>query len=178
MSQISTLNCESSSGFAGSAAHAAVQQAGDVGMVERGQRLPLRPKAAEGVVRHHPAPDQLDRDLLLILIVCSGRKIDGSHPPGGDESHQLVGADLLAHQRRGLLGLEELGERVGRRSLEDGGRLFAASEDGFHFGPQLGVAVAGPGQIGLPLARTQLAGGFKDLPDCLPGLGAQITAPL
>ncbi|MHC4082594.1 MAG: hypothetical protein ACYSU2_14875 [Planctomycetota bacterium] len=50
--------------------------------------------------RHHPAIDELDRDLLLEFPVRSLRAVHGTHAPARDVLHQPVRADAAADHRR------------------------------------------------------------------------------
>ena len=76
---------------------AAVEQTGDVGMLQPGQRLPFAAEAVEDQIGVHAAAHQLDRDLGLILIVVAFGEIDGAHAAAAEFAHQPV----WAHTRVG-----------------------------------------------------------------------------
>src|SRR5262249_59609152 len=77
--------------------HAAVEQARDVGMIERGQNLSLVAEAAQDVVGIHSALDQLDGHLLPILIISASRQIDLSHPARAELRQKPVMAKLTPY---------------------------------------------------------------------------------
>jgi len=64
-----------------SVADSAIQQARDVGMVQIGQNLPLGAEAQQHSTRlRKSGMHQLDRNLLLVHIVGTGRQINSAHP--------------------------------------------------------------------------------------------------
>ena len=72
---------------------AAVEQAGDVRVVEPGQDLPLGEEAPVDLVRVHPALDELEGDPLLELAVGALGEIDHAHPAPCQLAHETIGAD-------------------------------------------------------------------------------------
>ena len=146
-------------------------------MIEGREGLPLGAKAAKRLPGHHPAPDQLDRDVLFVLIIRAGGQVHRAHPPGGDEPDQLVSADALADQGGRRLVLEELGEGFHGRRIKKGGGLLAGVEDRFDLRPQLGIAVTRLGQERLALVAAQVTRGLEELSDSGPSLRAQRTDP-
>ena len=92
---------------------AAVVDAGDVGVVHQGQRLPLGVEPGQHRARVHADLDQLERHLPLDRLGLLG-PVDGAHPPLAEDFEQRVPAgDDLA--RDGSAGA------VGRRGLFDRG---------------------------------------------------------
>ena len=76
--------------------HPAVQQAGDVGVVEVGQDLALLAKAGDDGVGVHPAFNQLDGHPLLILIVVPMGGVDHRHAPTSHFAHHPIGTESAA----------------------------------------------------------------------------------
>ena len=74
----------------------AVEQAGDVGMLERGRDLPLAPEALQRELARHAGPDELDGDLLLELVVGAAGEVDHAHAALPELGEELVGADAIA----------------------------------------------------------------------------------
>ena len=93
---------------------AAVEQAGDVRMLEAGENLPLVPEAADDAVGVHAALEDLDRHALLERIVVADAKIDGAHAAMTDLANEAVrtkppiltdvGWDLGREGRAGVVG--------------------------------------------------------------------------
>ena len=71
---------------------AAIQEFGDIGVIEVGQNLPLGIEAFERVVAEDAAADDLDGDHLAVQVVDAHRLVDGAHAAFGDELHDAVGA--------------------------------------------------------------------------------------
>ena len=71
---------------------AAVEQARDVGMIERRQNLSLVAKATHDKVRVHAAANQLDCDLLSILIIIAFAEINRAHAAASELANDFVGA--------------------------------------------------------------------------------------
>ena len=77
---------------------AAVEQSGDIRMLEAGEDLPLVPEAADDAVGVHAALEHLDRHALLERIIVANAKIDGSHAAMAELRNEAVRpeADLTA----------------------------------------------------------------------------------
>ena len=73
--------------------HAAVVEPGDVGVLERGQDLPLVAQTAQAFGTRPPLPDELERHLLLELSVGPFGEVDRAHAALTDLAKQAVGAD-------------------------------------------------------------------------------------
>ena len=78
---------------------AAVEQLGDVRMVEVGEDLALGAEAADDLVGVHAAPDELDRDPLLELLVGPLRQVD-RRPCRRGRSRARSGRRRCAARRR------------------------------------------------------------------------------
>ena len=85
---------------------AAVVDAGDVGVVHQGQRLPLGIEPGQHRARVHPDLDQLQRHLTLDRLGLVG-PVDGAHPPFAEDFQQRVpaGDDLARAGSAGTFGL-------------------------------------------------------------------------
>ena len=90
---------------------AAVEESGDVDVVEVGQGLAFTIEAADDLPAQQSSTDQLDGDLLLERLIGPGGEIDGSHAAGGDDIFQAIGADLPADEGT-LLCIDERRRRV------------------------------------------------------------------
>jgi hypothetical protein len=107
---------------------ATIQELGDVGVVQVGQDLPLGAKAAENGLRIHAALDQLDRHLLLVLIIGAHRQIDGSHAAAADLACHLVRADVPSHQRHRLIFVEPIASNLRCGPLQEAGLLLVVDQ--------------------------------------------------
>ena len=103
---------------------AAVQQAGDVGMLEAGENLALVAEPLHDGIRVGSTLENLDRDALLKHVVAAHREVDGTHPSTTDladqpiRSYLLIGADVrdnvpglgdvLVRSAHALLSIREL----------------------------------------------------------------------
>src|SRR5262245_21443132 len=108
---------------------AAVNQPGDVRMLEPGQNLSLIAKSAGELTRiaskHKLRLDQFDRDLLLILGIVAHCEPHRTHPAEADFAQQAVWPEAFAclrRDRRPGLGVERnermIGDDVFGRSSE------------------------------------------------------------
>src|ERR1700735_2922156 len=60
---------------------AAVQNCANVGMIQRGEDLPLHAESLHQIGRVETFADHLDRDYLEVMIIRSNGKVDNAHPP-------------------------------------------------------------------------------------------------
>jgi hypothetical protein len=74
---------------------AAVQQAGDVRVVEVGEDLPLGAKATRQRVARQSAVDELDCDLLAKLLVRALGEINSCHSAATQRPHHTIATDEL-----------------------------------------------------------------------------------
>ncbi|HKP14267.1 MAG TPA: hypothetical protein VJZ91_19255 [Blastocatellia bacterium] len=122
---------------------AAVQEARDVRVVERGEDLPLAAETAGEVGVGETAPHELERDLLLKLSVRALGEEDRAHPAAAQLAQNPVGPELpvlqlLVRQARDQVGGEDEG-----RGFDEMLRRRRVYEQRFDFAAQLGVAGAG-----------------------------------
>src|SRR5258707_9406512 len=82
----------------------AIQQRGDVRMYERGENLPLVPKAGDDEFRVHPALDDLDRYLLAVRLVHPFGEVHRAHSAASKLADELVRTDSRTFKRRSSLG--------------------------------------------------------------------------
>jgi hypothetical protein len=114
----------------------AVEQPGDVGVVEPGEDLPLLAEALAKQVGGERQVNELDGDLLLELPVGAMRQVDGAHSAAAEQAIDLVRADALAPER---FTRSSFFFAAGLRGL-----LFflAGAQQQIHFGRHRGVALA------------------------------------
>ena len=79
---------------------AAVEEPGDVGMIEAGEDLPLRPKPPQDEVRVHPSPHELDRGPQAESRLVADAEVDGAHASVADLALDVPAPD--AGRRRSL----------------------------------------------------------------------------
>ena len=82
----------------------AVEQAGDVGMFQSGEDLPLQEKAGQHHVRVHAPAQQFDRRPLLELAVGPFRQQHRPHAAGADGTEDSPGTDPFREGRLLLQG--------------------------------------------------------------------------
>ena len=75
---------------------AAVEEGGDVRVLEPGQDLALRPQATQQAPRRDPGTDQLQGHLALEALVVPNRAVDRTHPAAADLGDQAIGPDREA----------------------------------------------------------------------------------
>ena len=75
--------------------HAAPVEPGDVGVAERGERLPLDAEPPRRLVPVDAPPDQLDGHVPLELAVLPPRPVDGPHPTRPEQVEEAVRPDRL-----------------------------------------------------------------------------------
>src|SRR5262249_9422326 len=73
--------------------HAAVEQSGNVRVIQISQNLALVAEAIENEVRVHSSLDQLYGDLLLKLIICPNSQANHAHTAAADFASDLVRAN-------------------------------------------------------------------------------------
>jgi hypothetical protein len=97
----------------------AVEQAGDVGMVEGGEDLPLGAEALQEIGAVGAIAEDLDRDLLAELAVGPRAEVDAGHAPFGEPALHAPGAEALAHPAQGGRWRQRRVHRRQRRLLEE-----------------------------------------------------------
>ena len=79
-------------------ADAAVQQGGDIGMLQAGQDLALAQEAFARHLRVRAAADQLERGLLRVGAVVALDQVDGAHAAAAQDADHAPCADARADQ--------------------------------------------------------------------------------
>ena len=146
---------------------AAVEQLGDVRMVQVSEDLALGAEAADDLVRVHAAPDELEGHPLLELLVRPLRQVDRAHAPPAELAHHPVGADALPRREGHIL----LGADAEDGRLDEVAELGLGGEEGFHFAPQLVVPFTGGIEESRPFGLFPIQGALEDDFDLLPALG-------
>ena len=77
----------------------AVEQARDVGVIERRRDLALAPEPPQRVLARRARTHELDGDLLLELVVRAAGQVHHPHPAVAELREELVGADPIADPR-------------------------------------------------------------------------------
>src|SRR5262249_22512885 len=77
---------------------ATVEQSRDVGVNEAGEDLALLEESPQDVARGECRPEQLDRDLLLVLTIIARGQIHTAGLALADLAEQLVGSDAVAER--------------------------------------------------------------------------------
>ena len=99
---------------------AAVEQAGDAGVIQPGEDLALAHEPAHDRPRVHPALDQLERRPLQEGPLVALGEIDLAHAAAAEQPEQAPGADAGAGRQgrlgRALLGARAAPPRAGRGS--------------------------------------------------------------
>ena len=83
---------------------AAVEQAGDVGVGEVGEDLPLAAEARDKGIGEHAGADDLDGDLVGEVAGIACPLEDGAHAALSDQAGDAVGADAFRGGRLGCVG--------------------------------------------------------------------------
>ena len=127
----------------------AVQQAGDPGMLQGGEDLPLFDEAAhQVVVTRDRAADQLEGDALVVGLIALG-EVDGAHSTVPCLAEDPVWTDASAFGRTSLIALVHQRGRIGRcLPVEPGLRLLTGRQEPLHVLAERSVLCAGLFQKG------------------------------
>ena len=152
---------------------AAVEQGGDVPVVEVGEDLAFVAEAADGEVALVAAAEELEGDAFLELVVGADPLVDGPHAADADEAGEGVGADAGADGGGGgIAGGEGIGEDGAVGALPGGVPAVEGGEQAFDFGAQRGVGPAGPVQVVPALGHRALQRCIEQLPNSRQPLGS------
>ncbi len=145
----------------------AVEQPGDVGMLERGEDLPLGAETTERLAAGEAA-DQLDRDLLVELPVVAHAEPNHAHPPGADLAHEPVGTDGVAGQIADrFLGLSGVVDHA----LERRAGLGIMTDQRLDLGAEIRIIGAFVAQEALASITVHLARRLEQVVQSFPALG-------
>ena len=156
-------------------AHAAVEQACDVRMVEAREDLTLRSEPPIDLVGVHPALDELERDALLELAVRPLRQIHGAHATAPELPDNAIWANENAgHQLRVLVGVAHQ-ERRGelRRGRFQEAHSPARDENRLDVGAQRRVAGARFVEVAGAISDWHVQQRVDEWLDSLPLLGGE-----
>jgi hypothetical protein len=154
---------------------AAVEQPGDVRVVEARQHLPLGAEALQPLVAAQVAADHLEGDLLLV-VVHAGREVDGAHAAAPEQPPDLIGADARADGRPPG-GRAGRGRRKQRLEVHGRRREGVSGQHPLDLGAEVGVVAAGPAQEGVALRRGESGGRLEQLADSGIALGRHVSRP-
>lgn len=150
---------------------AAVEEAGDVGVLEAGEGLAFAEEAVEDEVGVEAAADEFDGDLGVVVVVVAFGEVDGAHATAAEFAEDAVGAGAFG-EGGGEVVLENGLEGGGEAFFEEAGLdLVVAGEQGGEFGEEGGVVSAGGGEEGGALVRGDVEGGVEEVFDLLPAVG-------
>lgn len=93
---------------------AAIEEAGDVGVVEGGEDLPFEAEAGGGFFRVQPVADEFDGDGLAIGVVVAFGAVDLAHAAAGDEGSDAIGPEAATKER------VSFGALVGGQGIQGG----------------------------------------------------------
>ncbi len=170
-------------------ADARIVEAGDVGVLERGEDALLEEEPPPELPRQHPGADQLDGHAAVEAVVVPVREIDRPHATPTDLPEEPVGTDPAPHCPAVLPGprhgpgalrhlAQELRDERPEGALQEvvGGLPRPQGPAGAH--EEGGVPAAGAGQEGVPLRRRELEGSIEGALEPLPVLRGQgVHAP-
>ena len=155
---------------------AAVEEARDVGMLEGGRDLALAAKSLAREVARHAGPDELDRHLLLELVVGAPGKVDHPHAAVAELGDQLVGPDALPGAARSRRILEERPDLRRRRSLDERPVRIGGRRERLDLPVEPLVSRAAPGQKRRTFRRGDVERLVEKPLDLLPALGGHRRA--
>jgi hypothetical protein len=145
----------------------AIQEPGNVGVLEGRQDLPLGPEPGDHLGGVHSPLDELDRDLLLEQPVRTSAQVDRAHAPPAQLSHRPVGAEAAADGRRLVLIRPRAQAGDGGVLDDPGGPLVRGKESVDLFAERL-VSLAGGVQefraLGPRLLDRRVKEGLQPLP--------------
>ena len=126
---------------------APIEQAGDAGMFEMGQDLPLGSQPLQDEVDVEPRAHQLDRHELFVLGIGTARAVHLAHAATPDQLEQLVRPDPAAGPARGRFLIGFGGEVIQRRTVEQrlGGSV--RPQERLELGMQGGIPAGETGEV-------------------------------
>ncbi len=130
----------------------AIQQSGNMWMMEPSENLPFGQEAPVHLCRVHPGAHQLEGYLLLELTVRPVGQVHLTHAAPGQFTQDPKRADAHSCVQAGSLGQELRladygGEEFGRRRLEKIAGPGIGGEQAFDFRPESRIAAAGACEI-------------------------------
>ena len=149
---------------------AAVEELRDVRMVEIGQYLALALQSEFGLGVDEPVAPELDRDLLVELVVRAAGEIDHAHAARAEQPLDPVGPDHLAFEILGLLRAEGRIDRRRDRPFDGGVDCVVRTEQRDQVVEQFRVVTALPAEErGAPFG-CQVRGAREEVLDARPAV--------
>ena len=146
----------------------AVEQLGDVGVVEGGQDLALGAEAADQLLAVGLRTQQLEGHLLLELVVRAGGQVYRAHAAASQQVLDPIVTDAPAHLGIPRSLLHGNGGWIGGQGLAvrgpvqgPGGTGVSGRDQVLYLPAQKGIAGAGLVEKDLALGRSQLAAGCR-----------------
>ena len=156
---------------------AAIEQAGDMGMLECREDLAFGTEAVEDVFGVHTAPNNLERDVLFEGFVVAPGEVDLGHTAAPDGPQHPVAAHALAlfflSLGQGQI-FQERSQVLAGRGFEERINLGAGPEGFLDLFEQLRVVGAGLIEEGEAMVSGQVEGLIENRFDLLPAFGADI----
>ncbi len=131
---------------------AAVQDAGDIRMIETSQDLPLAVETADQVAGVETPLEDFDRHLLTVRAVDAAGEVDHAHAAPGHDALEPVGPEPLPFPVVGV----PAGEEIDDRCLDELVDIVFQLEIGIELRPQLGSTAALSLQEGRPASARKL----------------------
>ena len=113
---------------------AAVEEAGDVGMLKSGEDLAFATEAFEDELGIEAGLDEFDGNLGFVLFVGAGGEIDGAHAATTEFADEGVGSDAASFDRWIFAGMETDDGILDLRDDDVTSAFAIAIEEGFDFG--------------------------------------------
>ncbi len=146
---------------------AAIEEAGDVGVLEGSEDLPFSAEALEEEVGIHAGADEFDRDLGVVFVVGAAGEVDRAHATTADFAEEFVGPGAALGGR----GLDGEGGGMGDFSLDEALlALLVALEKGFDFAEEGGVVGAGVVEVSGAFGGGQVGGLAEEAFDFAPAV--------
>ncbi len=149
----------------------AIEQPGNVAMVQPGQDLPFPPEAVHRFGRKRPRSDQLHRDPMLEFPIVSLAQIHGAHPAFAQEPGQAMRPDPMAHRGSSAAG-EGFQNRRWKR-FEKGALVASGGQKSLERLAKVHIVVADRFEKSRQLVRTHLERTIEQGPDSMPEVGGK-----
>ncbi len=157
----------------------AVEQPGDVRMLQTGEDLALLFKATPHLAAVTAAADDLDRRLLAELAVGALGEVDGAHPSAPQLAHDSERSDALAGGVGELLGLflcdprEGLGGKAREGDVEHRARTSVLAQQSLDLLPEFGPAGTSAFEEAGTFVRRRVQKVVEQGRDLAPALGVE-----
>jgi hypothetical protein len=153
---------------------AAVEQAGDVRMIELGENLPLAPKTPQDKVRVQPGRDQLDSGGDFVLVVVALGKIDRAHAAVADLANEPVRAGALRGAPNAFI-IDKSFDSSFEPLLDKGAGILVVTQQRVDLAKQFFVFIAGGYNPAAAIGGGNFHRLVKDLADSTPGFRSHLS---